>query len=286
MKVKKREDLTNKNTMHLRATAQNFFIPENEEELQKLLVQLKGEKYFILSGGSNLLLDDKTMYENVIYMGKVDSSLKKIGEEKFYIGASNKISRVINYINSQGCGGFEELFCLPALFGGIIYMNAGIGGEKNIKFNISYFIDRVKVLNKKNIEIEWLSNKDCNFSHRKSIFQDDKYIILGAEISVQKQNVLISKEKINARIKYCKEKQEWGKGCFGSLFSIANPKLLKLSKKIKKQYGGIKFADNNSNWLVNTGTGTYNDVLKIIKMCKILHKITLQKNEIEVRTWK
>lgn len=286
MEVKEKEDLTNKNTMHLRATAQKFFIPENEKELQKLLIQLKDEKYFILSGGSNLLLDDSIIYDNVIYMGKVDTSLEKIGEEKFYIGASNKISVVINYINSQGCGGFEELFCLPALFGGIIYMNAGIGGGKNVKFNISNFINRVKVLNKKSKEIEWLSNRDCKFSQRKSIFQNDKYIILGAEINVKKQDELISKERINARIKYCKEKQEWGKGCFGSLFSRANPKILKFSRNLKKQYGGIKFAENNSNWLVNTGTGTYNDVLKIIRLCRILHKITLQKIELEVRIWK
>lgn len=287
MIIKDNFDLTNNNTMHLKARTKKLYIPENEKELKSLVEKLEKNNsiYYILSGGSNLLLNDQVIYENVIYMSKVNLEMKHIKDNIFYIGASNKISKVINFINENGYGGFEELFCLPALFGGIIYMNAGIGSGNNIKFNISDFILRVKILNKKENKIMWISKDECAFSQRKSLFQNDKNIIIGAEIKCINQSPEISKKRILNRINVCKEKQEYGKGCFGTLFSIANPKILKLSKMLKPYYGGVKFSYNNANWLVNTGNARFQDIRKLIWFCKILHILTFQKIELEVRKW-
>ena len=64
-------------------------------------------------------------------MKEACNTLVDEGKGRFYIGASNRIQKVISFVNEKGYGGFEELVGLPAMFGGIIYMNAGIGGEKN-----------------------------------------------------------------------------------------------------------------------------------------------------------
>lgn len=271
------------NTLHLNGIAKNLFVPENEKELMEIVKKIKEkkEKYYILSGGSNLLLNDSIKLQNVIYMNKIDKNMHEIKENEFYIGASNRIQEVINFVNNYNCGGFEELYSLPALFGGIIYMNAGIG----VKFSISEYIKKVKVFNIEENKIQWLSKEECEFSHRKSIFQNNEYIILGAEIKVIPQSQEESKLKIKKRIELCKDKQEWGNGCFGTCFSKANIHILKLAKLIKCKSGEIRFGSKNCNWFVNDGNGTFKDTMKLIKLCVFLHKITFQKIELEVRIW-
>lgn len=273
------------NTMHICAEVENFYIPENDKELLKLLLELKQkrESYNILSGGSNVLLKDKIKYKNIIYMKEVDKTKKMLEKGKFYIGASNRIQEVIKFVNDNGYGGFEELYCLPAYFGGIIYMNAGIGSEIKPLFNISDYIQKVKVINLDSEKVEWIEKEKCKFKYRKSIFHSNKYIILGAEIELKEQDEKVSKEKIEKRIQYCKEQQEWGKGCFGTCFSKVNIRLLKIAKLLRPHAKQIKFAKKNPNWLVNQGEGTYKDTMKLIKLCMFLHRLGNKDIELEVK---
>ena len=56
-------------------------------------------------------------------------------------------------------------------------------------------------------------------------------------------------------------------------------------KGILKYSGKVRFANNNANWLVNEGGGTYKDAMTIINRCKKLHKLAFQKLECEVIIW-
>ena len=287
--IEKREvDLSKKTTFKIGGIAKHFFIPESELELIELIKKLKkrNESWYILSGGSNLLINDEKKFDNVIYMMNIDTNIKMIEDGYFYIGASNRIQKVIQEINKFGYGGFEELFCLPAMFGGIIYMNAGIGGRNNVRFNISDFVIKVKVLDIESEKIVILNKKECNFEYRKSIFKNGKYIILGAEIKLKKQEIQHSNDRIKKRIEYCKINQEWGKGCFGSCFSMYSSKVLKILSLFYRNTKGVRMAKNNSNWMVNDGTGRYKDAIKIINKCNLCHKLLHKKIEIEVIIWK
>ena len=285
MEVQHNVELKNKTTFHIGGIARNFYIPKSEDELITLINKIKDEKFYILSGGSNLLINDKKIFEHIIYMKDIDKSIDQINNNKFYIGCSQRIQRVINEINKYGYGGIEELYSLPAMFGGIIYMNAGIGGKKKQLFTISEFIKKVKVLNIKKCSIEWIDKNECKFGHRKSIFQNNEYIILGAECEFYEQKIKKSKERINARIQLCHQKQEIGHGAFGTCFSTSNAKLLKITSLLKHKKGKIRFSKNNSNWLVNEGNGTYKDTIYLISMCKKIHKLFHKDIECEVRIW-
>ena len=236
MKLIENYHLKKATTFKVGGFAKKLFIPENEEELAQIVGQLvsSGENLYILSGGSNLLINDMKEFEFVISMEKACLELNYIGNGVFYIGASNRIQRVIRFMNIIQYGGIEELFGLPAMFGGIIYMNAGIGAKEKSLFTISQFIKRVKVIDIKDIELKWLDCCQCEFSHRSSIFQNGRYVILGAEVAMFPQSIEISEQRISERIRYCKENQIWGKGCFGTVFSEANWRLLKMVSIIGK----------------------------------------------------
>ena len=284
----KEVDLREKTTFRVGGIAKKFYIPEKEEELISLIENLreKNEEYYILSGGSNLLVNDDKYFENVIYMEKVSTSIKMMEEGLFYVGASNRIQYVIREVNKLGYGGFEELFCLPALFGGIIYMNAGIGSKNSVKFNISDFIVKVRAFDVEKKKIITLAKQDCQFEYRSSVFKNGGYVILGAEIKLTKQSKEISDEKIKKRIDYCKKNQEWGKGCFGSCFSDFSPKILKILTLFYKNRRGVRISKNNLNWLVNDGTGNYKDAISIIKNVIFWHKLLRKNIKCEVVIWK
>ena len=241
MEIRNNEDLSKWTTFHVGGMVRNFYIPESEYELISLVrTFIKNQKPFkVLSGGSNILINDKKVFENVIYMGYAAEKLIDNGGGHFYIGASNRIQKVIHYLNNNGYGGFEELIGLPALFGGIIYMNAGIGGKNCVIFNISDFIENVNVINIRTGELEYIKTENCLFDYRKSIFQEDGYIIIGANIFLKKQDMEESTKKINQRIQFIRNVQEWGKGCFGSCFSECNGRILRFVKLLHTPGGGI-----------------------------------------------
>lgn len=284
-------NLSQKTTMKIGGYADCFYIPENEEELIQIAQEIydKHHHVLLLSGGSNLLINDEKRFEEIVYMGAACSDLIALQDGLFYIGASNRIQKVISFVNDHGYGGFEELIGLPALFGGVIYMNAGIGGKQNPRFTIGNFIETVKLWDLEDRKVVIFSADQCDFSHRHSVFQNDRYIILGAYIKCVSIDYNDAKNIRNARLQFCREHFEYGKGCFGTCFSTVNYRILKMVSLCWKMLGfgkgKVTFGQNNRNWLVNHGNGSYRDAMRIIKVCKRAHYLFFQKIECEIIIW-
>lgn len=279
-----------KTTMKIGGYADQFYVPENEEELTAIAQEIydKNGQVYILSGGSNLLVNDRR-FAQVVYMHAACPEMTDLGEGRFYIGASNRIQKVISFVNDAGYGGFEELVGLPAFFGGVIYMNAGIGGAKNGLFTIGDFVESVRFWDfaeKKQVEIP---KEQCGFGHRTSAFQQRPGVILGAVIQCPQRDLEEAKSRKEARLRRCKEQFEYGKGCFGTCFMKANGKILKLvsacDKVCKLGKGRVTFGKTNKNWLVNQGGGTFRDAMRIINACKRAHRLCGREAQCEVVIW-
>ena len=279
-----------KTTMKIGGYADRFYIPENEEELTAIAQEIYDQKgqVYILSGGSNLLINDRR-FEQVIYMHDACPEMTELGAGRFYIGASNRIQKVISFVNDAGYGGFEELIGLPAFFGGVIYMNAGIGGEANSLFTIGQFVESVRAWDLKEKKLVELPKAQCGFAHRTSIFHKRPYVILGAVIQCAACSREDAKNRRENRLRFCKEKFEYGKGCFGTCFVKATGKVLKLvatyDKLFKLGKGRVTFGKTNKNWLVNQGGGTYRDAMRIINTCKRAHRLAGREAQCEVILW-
>lgn len=277
-------------TMKIGGYADRFYIPENEEELTNIAQEIydKNGQVYILSGGSNLLINDRR-FAQVIYMHDACPEMANLGNGKFYIGASNRIQRVISFVNEYGYGGFEELIGLPAFFGGVIYMNAGIGGRTNSLFTIGDFIEFVRVWDLTERKLVELNKEQCEFVHRKSVFHDHPYVILGAVIQCVERSLEEAKQRKLARLQFCKENFEYGKGCFGSCFSKASRRILKavslFCKVVKLGRGRVTFAEKEVNWLVNQGEGRYKDAIRIMDLCQWAHRLFRREIRCEVILW-
>ena len=279
MKVLHNEDLSKYTTIKIGGIANNFYIPETQEELINLVKNLKN--FRILGGGSNLLINDTIKFNHIIYTKEFNKKLS-IDGDVVTCGASVTLQKLITYINDHNYGGIEYLYSVPGYVGGAIYMNAGRGKSYN-KSITDYLLD-VKVLHQQEIKI--LSANECFFSYRSSIFQYDEYIILEARFKFEKKDKELCKQERIERLKYSKTYQDTAYPNFGTVFSICNDKLLKISRmSFKFNKDKIQFSNKSLNWLINNGGGKYMEAIKRIERTKAIHNLFKKKINVEVRIW-
>ncbi len=278
MKIKSNEDLSRHTTVKIGGIADNYYIPESVDELIQLTCELCD--YKILSAGSNLLINDKIHIKNVIYMGEVCKDIRNMGNGRYYCGASVRIQKLISVINKDGYGGIEELVSVPAMIGGMIYMNASIGNDVVV---LSDHIVRVDVICQgKRMS---LSKEECGFEHRASRFHSDDSIIIGAEFQFPEQSFEISEKRRKTRLEACKQKLDFSGYNFGSLFKQCDYMLMSRLARLGVKSGRVSLSHKTTNWLLNNGGGTYKQAMSVIKICMLSHKLLRKKAELEVCVW-
>ena len=277
---KNNESLSKHTTIEIGGFVKEYIIPETTDELINV-IQTKHPKYFI-GGGSNLLINDRE-FDLVVSLNSFNRVIISLDEKGLYhVGGSVRLQKLIKTINDDGYGGIEYLFSVPGLVGGAICMNAGRG--KKQKKSIADYLISVDVL-KGNERIK-VTKEQCRFRYRDSIFKGGGFIILSAVFRFPKQEKYESKQLIHSRIQWCKDTQDNSKPNFGTVFSTSNKVIMKIFKFMKYgQKNGIRFSGKTSNWLLNTGNGTYKDAIKVINRVELLHKMINLKCKREVVTW-
>lgn len=271
-------NLKNYSNMRIGGTAERMLFPKNIEELKEAY---KIESKYIIANGSNILINDR-IFKNVVNVSKMEEKIKNLTGGRFYVTASVKLPSFINYVNKLGYGGMEFLYCVPGTIGGAIYMNAGRGAHTG-EF-ISNYIESVEVFD--NGKIRTISKEDCKFSFRRSVFHDNKFIILSAIFKFSSMSIEESSLKKNERKKFCKINQDHSGGNLGSVFCVANGNILTIAKMFRiGKKKGAHFSGKSSNWIVNSGAGTFNQVISIIKIVEMLHKIIKKDIKREIIIW-
>ncbi|HEX3091346.1 MAG TPA: UDP-N-acetylmuramate dehydrogenase, partial [Candidatus Angelobacter sp.] len=132
---------------------------------------------FVLGGGSNLVVSDdgwpglvlKVSLAGVEFEGDLQKML-------FYAGAGENWDSLVALAVSKNCGGIECLSGIPGTVGGTPVQNVGAYGQE-----VSETITRVRALELATGKVLELSNSDCGFSYRSSIFNTtrrDQHIVL------------------------------------------------------------------------------------------------------------
>lgn len=51
-------------------------------------------------------------------------------------------------------------------------------------------------------------------------------------------------------------------------------------------HGGATYSKKTNNWISNTGDATYDDIIFLIRIAKLLHQLLFQKSKTEIKIWK
>ena len=139
----------------------------------------QGDELFVLAGGSNLVIADEG-FDGVV----MQIALRGITVESedatsviVRVAAGERWDDFVAMAAAHGWAGIECLSGIPGSAGATPIQNVGAYGQE-----VSETIIRVEVLERDTGRVVTLTNWDCGFSYRNSIFKSaarDRYVVLG-----------------------------------------------------------------------------------------------------------
>jgi UDP-N-acetylmuramate dehydrogenase len=165
-------------TLKVGGPARYFVEARTEAQILKALEHSRKNSLplFVLGGGSNLVISDAGWPGLVIRVAvsgiRVD---KRDGKHIFTAGAGEDWDRLVAHSVEENCAGIECMSGIPGTVGGTPVQNVGAYGQE-----VAETITTVRVIDRNSGVVRELSNSECGFAYRTSVFnqaQKDKYIV-------------------------------------------------------------------------------------------------------------
>lgn len=277
-------------TFKIGGPAKYFFIAEDKNDLIKAIKVAKefNLPFFILGGGSNLLISDKG-YKGLVIKLQAES-YKLQAKNIIYVDAGIFLGKIVKLVSDNSLAGLEWAAGIPGTIGAAVYGNVGAFG-----FAMENNVESVDALDIRNLKIKSFSDKECRFGSKDSVFKKNKNLIILSVLLKLKNG---EKEKIQKEIKnfldYRKKNHPLNFPSAGCVFKNYNGKIKnkKLLRKFSELYdfnksgriptsylidkcglkgkviGGAKISEKHANFIVNLGGAKAKDVIKLIKVIK------------------
>ncbi|MGH7488452.1 MAG: UDP-N-acetylmuramate dehydrogenase, partial [bacterium] len=139
------------------------------------------EPLFILGGGSNVLIADEGFDGLVLQIDLRGITVR--AEGLLYVAAGEPWDDVVSHAVANGWAGIECLSGIPGLTGATPIQNVGAYGQE-----VSETIIRVEVIERDTGRVVTLTNWDCGFGYRDSVFKKaakDRYIVAGVSFRLK-----------------------------------------------------------------------------------------------------
>ncbi|MCM3221061.1 UDP-N-acetylmuramate dehydrogenase [Bacillus cereus] len=262
------EPLARYTTMKIGGPADILIVPKHVAGIEKTLQLVKQykTKWTVIGRGSNLLVSDQGIEGVVIRLGEGLDHLE-VEKHKVRVGSGYPLIKLSTLLSRQGLAGLEFASGIPGSVGGAVYMNAGAH-----KSDISSVLSKALILFEDGT-IDWLTNKELEFSYRASVLQTKRPgIVLEAVFQLQagKREEIVRSMQNNKD--YRRETQPWNHPCAGSVFRNPIPHfagdLVEKAGLRGCRIGGAQISEMHGNFIVNTGGASAQDVLSLIELIK------------------
>jgi UDP-N-acetylmuramate dehydrogenase len=168
-------------TLGIGGPARLFIRAETVDEIREALswTAAQNEPLFILGGGSNVLIADEGFDGVVLQIDLRGITVRDEDAEavNVYVAAGETWDDVVSFAVERGWAGIECLSGIPGLTGATPIQNVGAYGQ-----DVSETIIRVEVIERDTGRVVTLTNWDCGFGYRHSIFKSsakDRYVVVG-----------------------------------------------------------------------------------------------------------
>lgn len=272
MKILKNEPLKQHTSFRVGGPAKVYVVPEDIEELQKLIRFLYEEKlpYDIIGNGTNLLVSDAGVDHVVVEIGRALEGIELLREanasdEKTYyirVLAGTLLSKAAQFAATQELSGMEALRGIPGTLGGAVTMNAGAYGTE--MKDVLYSVD---VLTPEG-ELQTLTPAELALGYRHSVIPERGYIVVAATLALRKGDPAEIKARMADFQNRRKEKQPLDKASAGSTFKRPEGyfagKLIEDTGLRGFRHGGAQVSEKHCGFVINDGTARAADIYWLI----------------------
>lgn len=242
--------------------ADAFAEPTTLEELRTLLALLHAEPlpFFLLGGGTNILVSDKGVRGVAIKLG--DGFNYACWEEQgdtavVKVGAANSLGRFVREVVRKGYRGMEFAEGIPGSVGGGLLMNAGaFGGE------LSRVVTAIRGVEKEG-HIARLSGEAIGFAYRRTALPS-QFVVTQVELHLQRGEPIEMAAAMEHAQRKRHQNQPHGYPNAGSIFK--NPQGTYAGRLIEAAglkgctQGKARISEHHANFIVNTGGASAADV--------------------------
>ena len=291
--------LKNQTTFKIGGPARYFVVAKNIQDLIEAIKTAQKENlpYFILGGGSNVLVSDKGFNGLVI---KLQNTGYRIQDRKIMVEAGTSLGELVIASVKRGLTGLEWAVGIPGTIGGAIRGNAGAFGhsisESVIEVQTLVYYGRDPLVYygrdplvyygrhpkgcpqeqafacRAEMRPERVSYQNCKFDYRDSIFKQNNHIILSAKLQLKRGHKKKSQQMIKEYLKKKKMTQPLELPSAGCIFK--NPTNQRAGYLIEhcglkgKKIGQAMISKKHANFIVNLGGAQAKDVIELIKIIK------------------
>ena len=181
--VENNRELKSLTTFEIGGPARFFCTVHSQDDIQEgvLWAQDKDIPFFILAGGSNVLIDDEGFDGLVIHVATKQYSFDTT---TLTADAGCVLNDLIGTAAKHILGGWEKLAGIPGSLGGALRGNAGAFGVE-----IKDVVVDVTAFHIHTFEKRIFSNAECQFAYRTSFFKHNpEWVIVSAHIKLVENN--------------------------------------------------------------------------------------------------
>ena len=268
MKIKENEPMRNHTTWRIGGPVELLVQPESTEELRQALQEAKASRkpFYVIGSGSNLLVADDGLAGTVIKLGGSLRGLQMTGQT-IIAEAGVPLPFLARKAAEHNLSGLEFAAGIPGTIGGAVVMNAGA-----YQSQMSDIVTGVTCCDAEG-KLLTLSTEQCGFSYRNSRFKQQKDLVVVSvqlELKAGKKEEILAQMQKNTTARNAKQHVEYPSA--GSIFK--NPpqdaagRLVELVGAKGWRQGGAMVSEKHSNFIINTGAATCEDVLQLVKKVK------------------
>jgi len=242
-----------------------FFIASSADELASIVVYLNKLKqdYFILGGGSNVLISDKGVQGIVILNRAKHIKFKaKSNPPSVWAESGSSLIHMARLAGERNLSGLEWAGGIPGTIGGAVYGNAGAHGG-----DIAGMLISAEILLNNNKRVEW-GPEELDFEYRSSKLQTmDSTVVLSAKFKLAKGNNAEITQEMNRNLEMRKNTQPPG-ATLGSMFK--NPpgdyagRLIDAAGLKGIRIGNAEVSPKHGNFFINHGNATGDEFNELI----------------------
>jgi UDP-N-acetylmuramate dehydrogenase len=185
MTIEENVPLAPRTTFRIGGPARWFVTVESVEQLREALewARTRRLRTLILGGGSNLLIADRGFDGLVIDLRLRGIEQRQEGDQVIVrAAAGEEWDRLVAYAVEHDLAGFECLSGIPGSTGATPIQNVGAYGQE-----VAETIVSVEVLDRRDGSVRIMSNGECCFGYRASLFKNvekDRYVVLAVEFAM------------------------------------------------------------------------------------------------------